>query len=348
MVAKDILLDLIQIPSFSKEESRTADYIESFFQAKNIPTNRLENNIWAKNKFFDSALPTVLLNSHHDTVKPHADWSNDPFSTIQIDGKIIGLGANDAGGALSCLIQTFIELYEEKLPFNLLLLASAEEEISGKMGVELVLNNPDFPKITCGIVGEPTNGEMAIAEKGLLVIDATCKGKSGHAARSEGINAIEIALEDINELKKPLFPKISELLGPVKTTVTIIHAGEQHNVIPDKCVYTIDCRVNEEYRLEEVVSILKQHLKAELSPRSVRLQPSKLDFHHPLFLAGKSLGLTHYGSPTLSDQALMPFPTLKIGPGKSERSHTANEFILESELEKGILIYKELIRNLKF
>ena len=346
MQVKELLFDLIKTPSFSKEEEGTAKIIQKFFEDLGINTNQIGNNIWVKNKFFDPDKPNLLLNSHHDTVKPKAAWTKDPFLPTLEGNKLIGLGSNDAGASLVCLIQTFVDLYENIFPFNILLVASAEEEISGKNGIEVVLNDPNFPKIDFGIVGEPTECKMAVAEKGLMVIDAKCLGMAGHAARNEGINAIDLALEDIQSLKNIHFDKVSDLLGPVKCTVTIINAGEQHNVIPAECHFTIDCRVNEEYSLEEVLGILRNHLKAELTPRSIRLQSSKLATDHPLFLAGKEIGLSHYGSPTLSDQALMPFPTLKIGPGKSERSHTADEFILMEELEEGVNIYKNLISKI--
>ncbi len=343
---KELLIQLIECPSFSKEENGTARIIQDFFSRKKIPFERLENNIWAKNKYFNPSKPTYLLNSHHDTVKPNSQWTFDPFHATIVDEKIIGLGSNDAGASLVCLLSTFVEFYEFKdLAFNLVVAATAEEEISGKNGIELLINHPEFPKIDAAIVGEPTDCQLAIAEKGLLVLDAKVWGKAGHAARNEGINAIYLGMEDILKLKDFTFEKVSELLGPVKCTVTIAHGGTQHNVIPDLFEYTIDCRVNECYSLEEVINILQNELKAELTARSIRLNSSKMDNNHPIVQAGKKLGLDCFGSPTLSDQALIPGPSVKIGPGHSGRSHTANEFIYLNELAQGLETYHNLLKE---
>ena len=339
-----LLQELISTPSFSREEDKTAAIIENFLQKRSIQVFRNGNNIWAKNEYFRERLPTILLNSHHDTVKPVKAWTRDPFSADIVEDKLYGLGSNDAGGCLVSLMATFCNFYSEKLPFNLVLLASAEEEISGRGGVEAVL--PDLPPITVGIVGEPTLTQMAVAEKGLMVMDGIARGKAGHAAREEGINAIYIAMEDIERLKNFQFEKKSDLLGAVKMSVTQIEAGTQHNVVPDECRFVVDVRTNECYTNVEIWDIIKQNLKSEITPRSMRLNSSKIALEHPLILRGIELGLIYYGSPTLSDQALMPFPTLKIGPGDSARSHTADEFIFLSEIEAGMKIYTQLLTNL--
>jgi acetylornithine deacetylase len=339
-----LLQELISTPSFSREEDKTAAIIENFLQKRGIQTCRHGNNIWAKNEHFREGLPTILLNSHHDTVKPVKAWTRDPFAADIVEGKLYGLGSNDAGGCLVSLMATFCNFYKKKLPFNLVLLASAEEEISGRGGVEAVL--PVLPPITVGIVGEPTLTQMAVAEKGLMVMDGIARGKAGHAAREEGINAIYIALEDIERLRNFQFEKKSDLLGAVKMSVTQIEAGTQHNVVPDECRFVVDVRTNECYTNAEIWDIIKQNLKSEITPRSMRLNSSKIALNHPLILRGIELGLTYYGSPTLSDQALMSFPTLKIGPGDSARSHTADEFIFLSEIDAGMKIYTQLLTNL--
>jgi acetylornithine deacetylase len=342
--AKALLCALIACPSLSKEEDGTALIIEEFLNTKNIKTHRLGNNIWAKNLHFDVNKPNVLLNSHHDTVKANDSWTENPFVATEKDGKIIGLGSNDAGASLVCLIATFSHFYQvSDLPFNLILAATAEEEISGNGGIESLLHSDDFPKITWAIVGEPTDCQVAIAEKGLLVIDATCTGKAGHAARNEGINAIEIAVSDIQKIKSHTFSRISDVLGPVKTTVTVIQAGKQHNVVPDTCTYTIDCRVNELYNLSEILEELQGIVVAKLVPRSMRLQSSRIDPQHPAVKSATKLGLRTFGSPTLSDQALLTCPSIKMGPGHSGRSHTADEFIYVDELKQGIDLYIQLL-----
>jgi acetylornithine deacetylase len=349
-----LLQQLIAIQSFSKEEDKTADAIELFFKKQNIPTQRKGNNVWAKNAHYTvdegnpenigKGLPTILLNSHHDTVKPVKAWTQDPFSPEIKDGKLFGLGSNDAGGALVSLIAVFCKFYNKKLPYNLIIAATAEEEISGANGVASILN--DLGKINVGIVGEPTSMQMAVAEKGLMVIDGYAHGRAGHAAREEGINAIYVAMEDIETIRHFNFEKKSAFLGKVKLSVTQIEAGTQHNVVPDVCKFVIDVRSNECYTNEEIYEILQKNVKSELKPRSFRLNSSKIDQNHPLILRGHQLGLTHYGSPTLSDQALMPFDTLKIGPGDSARSHTADEFIYVKEIEEGIAVYEKLLENL--
>ncbi|MBS1507913.1 MAG: M20 family metallo-hydrolase [Bacteroidetes bacterium] len=344
-LAIELLQQLISIPSFSKEENKTASLIESFFKHYEIETSRKGNNVWSKNKFFDPSKPTLLLNSHHDTVKPNPGYTRDPFSADIEDGKLFGLGSNDAGGALVSLIMTYFYFYgEQNLKYNLVLLASAEEEISGTGGVELVWD--ELPKIDCAIVGEPTLLDMAIAEKGLMVLDCVAKGKAGHAAREEGVNAIYEALSDIEWFRNYQFPKISPTLGKVKMSVTVIHAGQAHNQVPPECKFTVDCRATDAYSLEEILETVQQNVKCEVTPRSLRLRPSGVDENHPLALSGKKLGLQFYGSPTTSDQALIPVPSVKIGPGDSARSHSANEFIYVQEIENGIETYIALIENL--
>ncbi len=344
MEAISLLKKLIATQSFSREEDKTAGIIEAFFKEKNIPTERTGNNIWAKNARFTHDLPVVLLNSHHDTVKPVNGWTRDPFSPDIENGILYGLGSNDAGGPLVSLIATFCHFYDKKLPFNLILAATAEEEISGANGIASLL--PELPPITVGIVGEPTMMQMAVAEKGLMVVDGIAHGKAGHAARNEGVNAIYVALEDIETIKNFKFDKTSDFLGDIKMTVTQIEAGTQHNVVPDTCKFVIDIRSNECYSNTEIFEIIQKHVKSELKPRSFRLNSSRIDLTHPLILRGMGLGLSYYGSPTLSDQALMPFETLKIGPGDSARSHTANEYIGVKEIEEGIEIYIKLLENL--
>ena len=340
--AIDLLRKLIKTPSFSKEEKVTGDLLEKFFREKAIPTQRLKNNIWATNRYFDPAKPTVLLNSHHDTVKPNPSWALNPFEPLEHDGKLFGLGSNDAGGCLVSLIATFCHFYEQpNLRYNLVMAATAEEEISGRDGLELIL--PLLPDIEFAIVGEPTQMNLAIAEKGLLVIDCVAHGKAGHAAREEGDNAILKAIRDIDWFTQYRFSKVSSVLGPMKMSVTIIQAGSQHNVVPDTCQFTVDVRVTELYTNEEVLEIIQQHVQAEVKPRSVRLKPSSIPADHPIVRAGTALGLTTYGSPTTSDQALLSVPSLKMGPGHSERSHTANEFIFLEEIEKGIAIYQKVL-----
>lgn len=347
LAAKDLLAQLIACPSLSKEEQGTAQILVDFFMAQGIQPNRLGNNVWVTNLHFDASKPTILLNSHHDTVKANASWTFDPFKATEQEGKLIGLGSNDAGASLVCLMATFVSFYAvENLGFNLLIAATAEEEISGTGGIEALLNSGHLPRIDFAIMGEPTDCAMAIAEKGLMVVDAKVKGIAGHAARNEGVNAIYLALEDIQHIQNHTFQKVSDLLGPVKTTVTVINAGKQHNVVPDTCDYVIDCRVNECYSLEEVLAELKTIVQAELTPRSMRLNSSRMEESHPLVQAAKGLGIPLFGSPTLSDQALLPIPSVKIGPGHSGRSHTADEYIFLDELKQGIQTYQNLLTTL--
>jgi len=336
--AIELLKDLIQTESFSKQEDDTAAILEEFFRERNIPYRRKKNNIWARNKYFDASKPTVLLNSHHDTVKPNPSWTLNPLNPLVKEGKLYGLGSNDAGGCLVSLIATFCYFYyREDLKYNVVMAASAEEEISGRDGLEILV--PDMPEIEFAIVGEPTQMHLAVAEKGLLVLDCIAHGKSGHAARDEGENALYKAVKDIAWFQNYKFPKVSENLGPIKMSVTMINAGSQHNVVPDTCKFTVDIRVTEQYTLEEITDVVKKNIESEVVPRSIRLRPSSIPKEHPIVQAGISMGRNTYGSPTTSDQALLDCPSLKMGPGDSARSHTADEFIYLDEIEEGIKLY---------
>jgi acetylornithine deacetylase len=350
--AVGLLKQLISIPSFSGEEKGTADAIEKFFSEKNIPVNRHLNNIWALNKYFDATKPTVLLNSHHDTVKPNPGYTKDPFSAIVEDGKLYGLGSNDAGGCLVSLIAAFCHFYErDDLKYNIVIAATAEEEISGVNGIESLLASAEFNRglggIDLAIVGEPTQTNLAIAEKGLLVLDCTARGKAGHAAREEGGNAIYNAVNDIEWFRNFQFPKISGTLGSVKMSVTSINTSNKaHNVVPDECSFVVDIRVTDAYTHEEIIEIIKQNISSEIKPRSTRIRSSKINSDHPIVLAGIALGKTTYGSPTSSDAALIKAPVLKCGPGNSARSHTANEFIYLKEIEEGISTYINMLAQM--
>lgn len=344
--AIDLLKTLIAIPSFSKEEDKTALALTEFFADRNIKVNTIKNNIWVANLYFDATKPSILLNSHHDTVKPNKGYTNDPFSPIEKEGKLYGLGANDAGGCLVSLIACFLHFYAlPNLGYNIIFVGSAEEEISGHDGIELVL--PQLPKIEFGIVGEPTKMDMAIAERGLLVLDVVATGKAGHAAREEGESALYKILPDIEWFKNYQFGKVSDLLGSVKMSVTVIETdNKQHNVVPSTCKMVVDVRVNELYSFEEVLATIQENVHAAVMPRSLRLRSTSIGLDHVLIKAGKDLGKGYYGSVTTSDKALMPFPTLKMGPGDSARSHTADEFIYSKEIEEGILTYIQLLEKI--
>lgn len=342
--AVQLLTQLIAIPSFSREENRTADALQHFFEKHNIPTERHGNNVWAKSLNFDQGKPTLLLNSHHDTVKPNPAYTRDPFSPTIEDGKLYGLGSNDAGGPLVSLITAFLHFYSKPVKYNLVLAASAEEEISGINGIESIWTK--LPRIDCAIVGEPTLTDIAVAEKGLMVLDCVSKGKAGHAAREEGVNAIYEALKDIEWFRNYSFPKVSETLGKVKMSVTVINAGQAHNQVPPECRFTVDVRVTDAYQLEDVLDVVRQNVKCEIVPRSLRLRPSGIDNNHPLVVSSKKLGKKLYGSPTTSDQALIPAPSIKVGPGDSARSHSADEFIYLKEIDEGIDTYIKIIEGL--
>jgi len=339
----ELLKKLISIQSFSKEEDKTAEAIEQFLQERGIKTHRKLNNIWAYNKHFDAAKPTLLLNSHHDTVKPNSGYTRDPYDAAVEDDKLFGLGSNDAGGCLVSLIGTFLYFFEQEgLSYNICLAATAEEEISGNDGLECVL--PDLGELEFAIVGEPTQMNLAIAERGLLVLDCTSVGKAGHAAREEGDNAIYKALSDIEWFRNYRFSKVSEVFGPLKMTVTIINAGSQHNVVPATCTFTVDVRVTDSYTNEEVLKIIRTNVACDVKPRSIRLKPSSIDKGHPLVQSGIALGRTTYGSPTTSDQALLSIPSVKVGPGDSGRSHMADEFIFVKEIAEGIELYVAMLK----
>ncbi|NUO03687.1 MAG: M20 family metallo-hydrolase [Saprospiraceae bacterium] len=340
--ALTLLQQLIATPSFSREENGTATLIEYFFERRQIPAQRNGNNVWAMNQYFDPEKPSILLNSHHDTVRPNAAYTRNPFQPEIIENKLYGLGSNDAGGPLVALIAAFLHFYDNPdMPYNLVLAATAEEEISGSGGIESIWSL--LPPIEFAIVGEPTLCHMATAEKGLMVLDCLAIGKAGHAAREEGVNALYAALPDIEWFRTYAFPKQSAALGSMKMSVTIISAGSQHNVVPAECRFTVDVRVTDAYTLEEALAIIRQHVHCEVQPRSLRIRPSGIAADHPLAKAATQLAIRQYGSPTTSDQALIPVPSVKIGPGDSARSHAADEFIFLEEVRHGIEVYVGLL-----
>ena len=344
--AVDLLKQLISISSVSGEENRLADFLENKLEEKKLFPRRKGNNIWLQAPNRNDQKPTILLNSHIDTVKPTAGWTKDPFLPIEEEGKLFGLGSNDAGASLVSLLQVFLILSQTPQENNFIFLASCEEEISGKNGIESVL--PDLPPIDLGVVGEPTSMQPAIAEKGLMVLDGIVYGKAGHAARDEGVNAVYKAIPVINWFRNHRFPLVSPLLGPVKMTVTGIRAGIQHNVIPDICNFTVDIRTNELYTNKALFETISSASGAdEVQARSFRLNSSQIAPEHPLIQRAIELGMKPFGSPTLSDQSLMHFPSVKIGPGESARSHTADEFIFTSEIANAITRYLALLSNLK-
>ena len=340
--AIDLLCRLIAVPSLSREEDQTAAIIESFLKEQSCTTFRKGNNVWAQS-LIDGRLPVILLNSHHDTVKPVASWTCDPFTPIIENGRLYGLGSNDAGASLVSLMMTFLHFAQQKeRNFNLIYAATAEEEITGKNGIALILD--DLGPLDLAIVGEPTQMQMAVAEKGLMVLDCETTGKTGHAARDEGINAISLALDDIEWFRNFKFPHSSPLLGDVKMTVSVINAGYQHNIIPDSCKYVVDVRTNEFYKNTDALAIIRKYMKhSNITPRSTHINSSSIPMDHPLVQRGLSMGLTAFGSPTTSDQARIPYPSIKIGPGDSARSHTADEYIVPDEICKGIEMYIQLL-----
>ncbi len=340
--AIDLLKRLISTPSVSRQEQDAADVLSDYIkQYEHFTIHREGNNLWIMDPHYDEQRPTLLLNAHIDTVKPVDSWERNPFTPLVEDDCLYGLGSNDCGGGLVSLLQVFRLLTEKQQQYNLIYLASAEEEVSGINGIRRVL--PLLPKVDVAIVGEPTGMQPAIAEKGLMVLDVTCKGISGHAARQEGVNAIYEALDDLNWLRNYRFEKVSDLLGPTLMNVTVINAGTQHNVIPDKCTFTVDIRTNEYYHNEDVYDFIKTHLKGEVKARSFHLHSSCINKEHPIVKRCVAMGMQPFGSPTLSDQALMPFPSLKLGPGESSRSHSADEYIRLSEIENGINTYIKLL-----
>ena len=336
-----LLKKLIATPSVSRNEKDAADIMEQTIRSYGFEPQREANNLWIIDPHYDESRPTLLLNAHIDTVKPVASWSRDPFSPDVEDGVLYGLGSNDCGGGLCSLLQIFRMLTEKPQSYNLIYLASAEEEVSGKDGITRAL--PLLPHIDIAIVGEPTGMNPAVAEKGLMVLDVIAHGKSGHAARNEGVNAIYEALDDMRWIRDYKFEKVSEFLGPTKMTLTVVNAGTQHNVIPDKCTMLVDIRTNEFYDNEEVYEFIRQHLKSEVKAHSFRLKSSRIDPEHPLIRKCVAMGMKPFGSPTLSDQALMHFPSFKLGPGESSRSHSANEFIRISEIRDAIAKYETLL-----
>ena len=343
--AVGLLKKLIAIPSVSREEAQAADCLQQYIELQGMETGRKGNNVWCLSPAFDLKRPTLLLNSHIDTVKPVAGWRKAPFAPTESNGRIYGLGSNDAGASVVSLLQVFLALCRTAQPYNLVFLASCEEEVSGAGGIESAL--PLLPPISFALVGEPTEMQPAIAEKGLMVLDVTATGRSGHAAREEGDNAIYKVLDDVAWFRDYRFPRVSPLLGPVKMSVTQVNAGTQHNVIPDRCTFVVDIRSNECYTNEELFAEICRHIHCEAKARSFRLGSSHAPEGHPLVQRAIELGRVPFGSPTLSDQALMPFPSMKMGPGKSSRSHTADEFIFIKEIEEAIGLYLSLLDGTK-
>lgn len=342
--AVELLEKLISIPSFSREETEAADFFQLFIESKGYTTIRKGNNIWCIAAGFSSNKKTLLLNSHIDTVRPAKTWTREPFTPKTDGDKLYGLGSNDAGASLVSLLHVFFMLSEKEQPYNLIFSCSAEEEVSGANGCALMMT--EMPPIDLAVVGEPTGMQLAVAEKGLLVLDCIAKGKSGHAAREEGENAIYKAIEDINWFRTFQFEKKSELSGPIKMSVTMINAGTQHNVVPDRCNFVVDIRTNEFYQNQEVVDEIKKHVSCEVTPRSTHLNSSCISLEHPIVKRGLEIGLNYYGSPTSSDQMRIPYTSIKVGPGESSRSHTADEFIYLSEIKNGIETYMKLLDGL--
>lgn len=343
MIYIKLLQKLVSTPSVSRQEDATAEILAAFLVQHGVmPINRHGNNVWALNRAFDPDKPTILLNSHHDTVKPNSGYTRDPYSATILDGRLYGLGSNDAGASVVALTAAFLHLYEEvELSHNLCLALTAEEECSGKNGIESILEM--LPPIDFAIVGEPTMMQMAIAERGLMVLDCTASGIAGHAARDEGDNAIYRAMSDIEWFRTYRFSEISPLFGAVKMSVTIINAGSGHNVVPSECCFTVDVRTTECYTNEQVLQTIRDNVQSKVVPRSTRLKPSSISPDHPFVMIGTQMGLSSYGSPTTSDQALLSCPSLKMGVGNSARSHTADEYVLISEIEQGINQYIEML-----
>lgn len=340
----ELLMNMIRIPSVSREEKDAADYMERWMKGNGFKARRLGNNLWMESGPADGR-PTILLNAHIDTVKPASGYTHDPFTPEIEDGCLYGLGSNDDGGSLIALLETYSRLIQKKQPYRLIFSATAEEEVSGKGGLDLIL--PELGRIDFGVMGEPTGMRMAVAERGLMVLDCTAYGKSGHAARNEGVNAIYKAIEDIQWFKSHSFDRVSDFLGAVKMSVTQINAGTQHNVVPDKCTFVVDVRPNGMYTNPELLELIKSSVSCEVKERSTRIGSSHLPMDHPAVVRGLSLGLEPFGSPTTSNQALCHFPTLKIGPGDSARSHSADEYIRLDEIANGIETYVALLDGLR-
>lgn len=343
--AYELLKKIITIPSFSSQEDKVADLISDYLESYDYTPFRKGNNVWTISKNFSEDKPTIILDAHIDTVKPVDGWESNPFIALEENGKLTGLGSNDTGGSVVSMLHAFLYLDNKPQDYNLIYVASAEEETTGAGGIKSILNN--LPKIDLGIIGEPTHMQMAIAEKGLFVLDCTAQGKSGHAARNIGENAIHKAIEDINWFNSYTFPKESRQLGQVKMSVTQINAGSQHNVIPGTCSFVVDIRTNEHYTNKKVAEIISENIKSEIKPRSFNLNSSMIATNHPLVEKGKEIGLTTFGSPTTSNQAVLDFTTIKMGPGDSSRSHTANEFIYKDEVFEGVETFIELLDGLK-
>lgn len=339
----DLLKNMIRIPSFSRDEGAVADFLERWMLTEGFEARRLGNNLWMESGPADGR-PTILLNAHIDTVKPASGYTRDPFTPEIEDGCLYGLGSNDDGGSLVALLETYSRLIQKEQPYRLIFSATAEEEVSGKGGLDLIL--PELGRIDFGVMGEPTGMRMAVAERGLMVLDCTAYGKSGHAARNEGVNAIYKAIEDIQWFKSHSFDRVSDFLGAVKMSVTQINAGTQHNVVPDRCTFVVDVRPNGMYTNPELLEMIKSSVSCEVKERSTRIGSSHLPMDHPAVVRGLSLGLEPFGSPTTSNQALCHFPTLKIGPGDSARSHTADEYIRLDEIADGIETYVALLDGL--
>lgn len=339
----ELLKDLIRIPSVSRDEKAAADLLEAWMKDNGLEPQRKGNNLWVCDSEPDGR-PTILLNAHIDTVKPASGYTRDPFTPEIVDGKLYGLGSNDDGGSLVALLAVYMKMAGKGQPFRLIYSATAEEEVSGREGLDLIL--PEIGDIALGIMGEPTQMQMAVAERGLMVLDCTAEGKSGHAARNEGVNAIYKALEDIDWFRNHQFEKVSDYLGPVKMTVTQINAGTQHNVVPDKCTFVVDVRPNGMYTNLELLQMIKDSVSCQVKERSTRINSSNIDVNHPAICRGISLGLRTFGSPTTSNQALVSFPTVKIGPGDSARSHSADEYIEVEEIRQAVDIYTELLDGL--
>ncbi len=340
----ELLKNMIRIPSVSREEKDAADYMERWMKGNGFEARRLGNNLWMESGPADGK-PTILLNAHIDTVKPASGNTRDPFTPEIEDGCLYGLGSNDDGGSLIALLETYSRLIQKEQPYRLIFSATAEEEVSGKGGLDLIL--PELGRIDFGVMGEPTGMRMAVAERGLMVLDCTAYGKSGHAARNEGVNAIYKAIEDIQWFKSHSFDRVSDFLGAVKMSVTQINAGTQHNVVPDKCTFVVDVRPNGMYTNPELLELIKSSVSSEVKERSTRIGSSHLPMDHPAVVRGLSLGLEPFGSPTTSNQALCHFPTLKIGPGDSARSHSADEYIRLDEIANGIETYVALLDGLR-
>ena len=346
MEAVELLKEMITIPSFSGEENQVADLMVEMLALHGYVAERKGNNVWARSRNFDSTKPTILMDAHLDTVRPNGKWNTDPFTPVVMGGKLYGLGSNDTGGSVVSMLAAFLQLAATGQAYNLVWLASAEEENTGKGGIQSVVG--ELGRIDLALIGEPTGMQAAIAEKGLMVLDCVAVGKSGHAARGEGINAIYEALPDIEWFRTYQFPKVSDLLGEVKMTVTGISAGTIHNVVPAECKFMVDIRVNEYYSNQEIFETIRKNVKCEVCPRSFSLNSSSIPADHPIVRRCRELGLQTYGSPTTSNQAVIPYTSLKIGPGDSARSHTANEYIALDEIEEGIRIFVELLDGFQF